>query len=822
MQNKELDQKIAIHQEFLNLHFGNRFMVDLPLCIYDNNKYDASFIKSLWKQFTEIFPNQSECKVLNFYIHIPYCVDRCSYCHYGSEKLTNTKFIDDYIIKLIKYFEYFEGVFKKTTFTNLYIGGGTPNILSVKQLDFLFTELFNRFKFDPEGEKTLEGDPRCSSFNKLKLLKKYGFNRVSFGVQSFNQIALKHANRINQEDIIVKKAIIHAKKAGFACINIDMIMGLYGEGELFIDSFKKALQLEPYSISIYPLQATNEYLKKFFNSDKNQFLKYRQGVLKLVIKKMLKEAEELNYNAPDYSNLYLPMTNSGALTFINKKISLLKHKNYVVDSASEPISCFGVGEKSISKFNGRSFVYQADQPITLPPEEYKYSGSFYTKKIQMSEYITRMLSHRKLISKQDFKKIFNADLCIEFKNELRELKKLGQVSIDKDNLYFLPIKDMDRKLYALFFHDFNLIQKRVQEHKKDIPIINKIKKTVIIAGYACNNNCVFCIHGNKRDYIHDKDTNQIKKEIARARSDGSTYLEIIGGETSMRPDIFELISFARDIGFKTIMMATNGRMYSYKNFTYRILKSGLNSLVFSIHGHNAKLHDELTQVPGSFNQLIQGYKNIKTISKELNIPISLGSNTCITKQNYEYLPQIGQYIHKLGINNSEFIFIDPNQISSSKLFNSLVPKISKAAPYIHKCLDIKKKNKLSHWHVRYVPLCYFKDYQDQISEIMEDKIFHTEHIAPDFYNPNASEGRKNVGRIKTDKCNRCELFNQCEGIWNKYNQYYGDKELKPIISNLDLQEVNNMSLLDIMGYKPIISDKALIKVIKKNKNIENQ
>jgi len=307
----------------------------------------------------------------------------------------------------------------------------------------------------------------------------------------------------------------------------------------------------------------------------------------------------------------------------------------------------------------------------------------------------------------------------------------------------------------------------------------KIKKTVIFAGYKCNNKCIFCINWDKRN-IPGRTTPEIKKEMVGARDRGSTYLEIIGGEATIRLDIIELISFAKDLGFETIMMSTNGRMYSYEKFAEEIINAGLNSLVFSIHGHTAKLHDSLTQVEGSFKQLKKGIGNIKKIKKELNLRINLGSNTCIVKQNYKHLPQIGKYIHGLGIDNAEFIFVDPNYGAAFDFFDKLVPKISQIAPFVHQCLDIGKKNNAAHWHIRYVPLCYFTDYLDQVSELQEVETFKTEHIAPDFYNPNAEEGRRCIGRAKTKRCKGCLLYDKCEGIWKEYLKHYGDKELNKI------------------------------------------
>jgi len=304
---------------------------------------------------------------------------------------------------------------------------------------------------------------------------------------------------------------------------------------------------------------------------------------------------------------------------------------------------------------------------------------------------------------------------------------------------------------------------------------NKIKKTVIIVGYRCNNRCQFCNDSNKRD-LPNKTTQQMKEEMIRARNKGTTYLEMIGGETTIRPDVLELISFAKSLGFQTITMATNGRMCSYLEFTKKIIAAGLTNIVFSIHGHQAKVHDYLTQSPGSFKQLLKGLNNFKKAGFK-----NIGSNTTIVKYNYKHLPRIGQFIYDQGIRNSEFIFVDPSYGGAYDDFDKLVPRISEITPYVKKCLDIGKKNKILHWHVRYVPLCYFPEYLDQISELEEVKSFHTEHLAPDFENLNVEESRAIVGRVKAKRCKACLLNNICEGIWREYVKRLGDKELKPIL-----------------------------------------
>lgn len=304
---------------------------------------------------------------------------------------------------------------------------------------------------------------------------------------------------------------------------------------------------------------------------------------------------------------------------------------------------------------------------------------------------------------------------------------------------------------------------------------NKIKKTVIIIGYTCNNRCRFCIDEAKRN-LRNKSTKEIKQEMIRAKERGTTYIEFIGGETTIRQDAVELISFAKELGFKTINMATNGRMLSYPEYAEKIVKAGLTDIIFSIHGHNSKIHDYLTQSKGSFKQLKKGLENMKKLGFK-----KIGSNTTIVKDNYKYAPKIGKFIFDQGIRNSEFIFVDPNYGAAYENFDEIVPRISEIAPYIRKCLDIGRKNKIPHWHIRYIPLCYFQDYLDQISELQEVATFKTEHLAPDFENLDVENSRKEIGRVKTEKCKKCKLFNQCEGIWKEYIKHYGDKELKPIL-----------------------------------------
>ncbi|MEW6012984.1 MAG: radical SAM protein [Elusimicrobiota bacterium] len=303
----------------------------------------------------------------------------------------------------------------------------------------------------------------------------------------------------------------------------------------------------------------------------------------------------------------------------------------------------------------------------------------------------------------------------------------------------------------------------------------KKKKIVIFVGYDCNNNCRFCINSEKRK-IKSKTTDEIMKEIYLAtKKEKIDIIEFIGGETTIRDDFFKIISTAKKLNIPDIVIATNGRMFSDINFAQKALEKGLSTVIFSIHGPDSKTHDLLTRSKGSFLELMKGIENLKKIGFN-----NINANTTIVKQNFKKLPQIAKLHVKLQIKNVEYIFVDPQYGGANKDFSNMVPKISIASKYMRKALDIGREAGYYQWKVRYVPLCYFTDYLDQISEINEAKLFLSKHWAPDFVNEDVVKSRKKYAREKTKRCKGCKLFKLCEGIWKEYIKNYGDKELNPI------------------------------------------
>ena len=154
------------------------------------------------------------------YIHIPFCKNICKYCDF-SKIYYNEKYIDKYLNALEKEIK---KRYSNEIINTIYIGGGTPSSLTLKELEKLFS-IIKIFKLNKEIEFTFECNIENTTKEKLSFLYKNGVNRLSFGVQSFNPKILKILNRKHNKEQI-NKVIKLAKEVGFQNINADLIYGL--------------------------------------------------------------------------------------------------------------------------------------------------------------------------------------------------------------------------------------------------------------------------------------------------------------------------------------------------------------------------------------------------------------------------------------------------------------------------------------------------------------------------------------------------------------------------------------------------------------------
>ncbi|MCH9689171.1 MAG: radical SAM family heme chaperone HemW [Gammaproteobacteria bacterium] len=190
---------------------------------------------------------------LSLYIHTPWCIQKCPYCDFNSHKSPQKLPEMHYVHALLADLDDDLQTFPARPIHSIFIGGGTPSLLSEHAYAVLFEGLRKRLIFTPHIEITLEANPGSVEQTRFKAYRALGINRLSIGIQSFNKAHLKALGRIH-DDEEAHRAILSAREAGFDNINLDLMHGLpeqsVSEG---MQDLKTALAYTPEHLSWYQL-----------------------------------------------------------------------------------------------------------------------------------------------------------------------------------------------------------------------------------------------------------------------------------------------------------------------------------------------------------------------------------------------------------------------------------------------------------------------------------------------------------------------------------------------------------------------------------------
>ncbi|MBC2323205.1 radical SAM family heme chaperone HemW [Listeria booriae] len=186
------------------------------------------------------------------YIHIPFCEHICYYCDFNKVFLEGQP-VDEYVDLLIKEMEMVTKQHTMSPVETVFVGGGTPTTLTEAQIAKLCSAISRLFPMTENAEFSFEANPGDLSISKLQVMKDYGVNRLSMGVQSFNNELLKKIGRIHTVDDVYQ-SVNNAKQVGFENVSIDLIFSLPGQTEAdFEDTLTKALDLDLPHYSAYSL-----------------------------------------------------------------------------------------------------------------------------------------------------------------------------------------------------------------------------------------------------------------------------------------------------------------------------------------------------------------------------------------------------------------------------------------------------------------------------------------------------------------------------------------------------------------------------------------
>lgn len=230
------------------------------------------------------------------YIHIPFCEHICHYCDFVKRVPKNKEMIDSYLVALKEEINSYQGHYE--SIETIYIGGGTPSMLDLNQLEYLFEIV----KDIHPSEYTIEVNPESYSLEKGELFKKYGVNRISLGVQTFNDHLLNYLNRKHTKQQVFD-VVSHLKSIGFTRISIDLIYAIPGQTlENLYQDLKYIEELNITHVSCYSLileEKTyfyHQYLHgKFEQMDEDSEAKMYEVVMDELKKQGFEHYEISNY-----------------------------------------------------------------------------------------------------------------------------------------------------------------------------------------------------------------------------------------------------------------------------------------------------------------------------------------------------------------------------------------------------------------------------------------------------------------------------------------------------------------------------------------------
>ena len=212
---------------------GPRYTSYPPATFFDstfgNHDHEKHIIQS----------NNEKPENISIYIHIPFCPQICHFCGCTTETGFTKPFLERYVDALIMEIDYVaRRVNKKRKLTQIHWGGGTPNAIAYKYIERITNKLYDEFTFSKNYEMAIECNPAHLEFRHIELLKKFGFNRISLGIQDFRNDVLDAINRKPSKHPI-NEIVAKIKSEGFTGTNIDLVYGLPLQT---ISSFEKTVE----------------------------------------------------------------------------------------------------------------------------------------------------------------------------------------------------------------------------------------------------------------------------------------------------------------------------------------------------------------------------------------------------------------------------------------------------------------------------------------------------------------------------------------------------------------------------------------------------
>ena len=347
------------------------------------------------------------------YVHLPFCLKKCSYCDFVSFENCYS-YESAYVKALLNEFCAYRG----EKIDTVYLGGGTPTSLKTESLTAILDGIHQTFCVEENAEITLECNPKTADKDKFSALLSHGVNRLSIGVQSFDDRVLKTIGRVHSADD-AKRSIHDAKEAGFCNISADLMFGIPGQSVTSVkESVAQMERLPVCHISCYVLilEENTPLFKRVENGtlvlpdEDTELLMYR------TITEDLKNAGFYQYEISNYA-----------------KSGYESRHNLKYWDAAEYIGC---GAGAHSYFQGVRFCHSADLGAYLENPLMRCEEDAILPKEQMKEFMILGLRRKAGVSRKAFSARFSKELDACFGHVIERFVSLGLLESNGDAVRF--------------------------------------------------------------------------------------------------------------------------------------------------------------------------------------------------------------------------------------------------------------------------------------------------------------------------------------------------------------------------------------------------
>lgn len=351
--------------------------------------------------------------IKSLYVHIPFCIKKCLYCDFNS--YSNNELQDEYIDKLTYEIE----KINESKFETIFVGGGTPTILSLNNTEKLLKKL-KRFN---AAEYTFESNPGTITENKLILLKEYGVNRLSIGLQAWQDSLLMKLGRIHNLNEFLKGYAL-ARRVGFDNINVDLMFGIPDQSmDDWVETIKNIIEINPEHISCYSLiiEEGTPYKKLY---DENKLNLVDEDTERDMYHYAINALNKAGYKHYEISN------------FSKKGFECMHNITYW-----RMYEYIGVGAGAHSFVNNIRYcnIKKPSQYIKCITENNIIDESAsQTHNDLLSEYMFLGLRMMDGINKKDFKNRFGKNIEEVYGTEISSLKRSELITENESNIWLTP------------------------------------------------------------------------------------------------------------------------------------------------------------------------------------------------------------------------------------------------------------------------------------------------------------------------------------------------------------------------------------------------